>query len=316
LKFSHFFASTSAQGKWLQMWADKMNTESGGRLKIRIYSSSSLLAQPDCWPGVSKGIADLGYGPRYETFGHDVSIMIGQWEMGCPNNTVAAKIMADAQAAFPEVAKEWAQNKVIINNSHPPANLHNNIREIRSPADLKGLQMRASNVETSTLIQKIGGTPVVMPMSESYQALQKNTVQGIMSPIEVLENFRLGEVVKYTSSVYLYFSPEFPLYMNWDTWNGLPKDLQDIITKNVPWAQDDSNIMWAGIDESAVKWCDALPGGHKWAAPLSAAELEAFYSLVRPWHISRAAELDAKGLPGTKVMQFVQDKVKAAAAAK
>ena len=39
-------------------------------------------------------------------------------------------------------------------------------------------------------------------------------------------NFRLGENLDYTTNLYLYMSPEFPLYINWDTWNSLPAGTQ------------------------------------------------------------------------------------------
>jgi len=187
--------------------------------------------------------------------------------------------------------------------------MHNNVRELRTPADMEGLEIRASGADAADVVSTLLGTPVVMPMSESYEALQKGTVDGILCPTEVHENFRLAEVLDYTTNLYLYMSPEFPLYMNWDSYNSLPANLQGVIDRNMQWAQEDGDNMWSSIDETAIKFTLNLKPGYKFT-DLTPAELETWHTPMRALMQRWADELDAEGLPGTKVLDFVQAKVK------
>lgn len=92
--------------------------------------------------------------------------------------------------------------------------------------------MKIRSTGTSQLIVRaFGAAPVAMSQGEAYDALKKNIVDGTLVPIEALEGFKQGEVLKYTtlnnSSSY---SQGFFIAMNLKKWNSLPKDLQKIIT--------------------------------------------------------------------------------------
>jgi hypothetical protein len=55
---------------------------------------------------------------------------------------------------------------------------------------------------SANAIKAFGGTPVPMPMPESYQSLQKGVVDGGAFPAETNKGWKLGEVVDYATYSY------------------------------------------------------------------------------------------------------------------
>jgi TRAP-type C4-dicarboxylate transport system substrate-binding protein len=291
----------SIQGTWLQSWADRIAKDSNNRIKVRIYPSSSLLASPDTWPGVQRGVADMGFNFRYETFGVDMIVASGRALTGEHAGSVGAHTMLDAIQQFPEMAKEWSGNKVLAIFSPPPYQFNTN-REVKTVDDLKGLQLRCADANFGVQLSALGGTPVVMPMDEAYQAIQKGTVQGIYSPAEVLKNFRLADVTKYTAVVNLSAgSAKGFLCLNWDSYNNLPADLRKVIDDDAAWTQDDCLRMWDSLDTDAYPYCVAQ--GHQFYL-MPDDQMQKMNALLAPVIQGFYTKLDSMGYPGTDMYNF------------
>jgi len=71
-------------------------------------------------------------------------------------------------------------------------------KAIRSPADFKGVKLR---VMTSALLlaayQAYGASPVAMPYSEIYSALQLKMIDGQVNPVFAIEEMSFYEVTRY-----------------------------------------------------------------------------------------------------------------------
>lgn len=76
----------------------------------------------------------------------------------------------------------------------------NNIRPIRTPADLKGIKLR---VQPSDLFIKtfkaLGANPVALGWNDAFTATQQKTVDGLEIPIPVIYASHFQEITKYLS---------------------------------------------------------------------------------------------------------------------
>jgi hypothetical protein len=63
------------------------------------------------------------------------------------------------------------------------------------------LKIRATGT-SQLIVRAMGAAPVAMSQGETYDALKKNIVDGTLVPIEALEGFKQGEVLKYTTLNY------------------------------------------------------------------------------------------------------------------
>lgn len=102
-------------------------------------------------------------------------------------------------------------------------------KEIKSPGDLKGLKVRVPEITSwLTVWEGTGAIPTPIAWSETYSALQTGVADGQENPIEniyVNKIYEVNEFIMMTEHLYNVFH----WTINKDFYNGLPKDLQDII---------------------------------------------------------------------------------------
>ncbi|MBA7673439.1 hypothetical protein ES703_81637 [subsurface metagenome] len=119
---------------------------------------------------------------------------------------------------------------------------------IRKLEDLKGLTIRAPGL-AGEVIKALGATPAPTPMMEVYDAISKGVIDGETSNFETLANFKFGEVVNYTTSVWqINFPYPFYVVMNKDSYAKLPADIKGIFDKLVGEYKERFVLMWNDID--------------------------------------------------------------------
>ena len=96
-------------------------------------------------------------------------------------------------------------------------------------ADLSGLNIRVSPMYLQ-VIKGLGGNPIVIPPTEIYSALERNVVDGYCWPSVGIRDWGWDKQTKYVVDPGFYQVPN-PLLMNLNTWNKLPKKLQDLLTE-------------------------------------------------------------------------------------
>ena len=104
--------------------------------------------------------------------------------------------------------------------AHGPGIVNTNKKPVNKLEDLKGMKIRCTGT-SSKIVTHLGATPVAMPQTEAYDALQKGVVDGVMSPIETAKGWKFAEVVKYHTMNYgSAYSLGFFVVMNKP--NGMP----------------------------------------------------------------------------------------------
>lgn len=96
-------------------------------------------------------------------------------------------------------------------------------------ADLTGLKIR-TNPFYDGLIHGLGGATVGIPGSELYTSLEKGVVDGATWAAFGSLDFKWYEVAQYQIRP-IYGQNSLSLLVNMDSWNKLPKDLQEEVTK-------------------------------------------------------------------------------------
>ena len=99
-------------------------------------------------------------------------------------------------------------------------------KEMKTPADLKGLKMRIQSSKVlEAQMRALGALPQVLAFSEVYQALQTGVVDGTENPISNLYTQKMHEVQKHlilTEHGYLGYA----VITNKKFWDGLPADIR------------------------------------------------------------------------------------------
>ncbi len=303
LKVAHFLPPPStAHAKFITPWCDKINKESGGKLKCQIYPAMQLGGTPpQLFDQAKDGVADivwtvLGYTagrfPLAEVF--DLPFMMRK-----PEGTSRALwdwIQANDQAEFKDVHP-------ILFHTHGPGVFHMVNKPIKTLADFKGLKLRAPTRPTNKMLAAFGATPVAMPVPQLPEALSKGVVDGAVIPYEVVPSVKVQELVKFHSETdptqHAVYTSAFIFAMNKAKYDSLPPDLKKVIDAN------------SGADTSA--WVGKVFGegdvpGRKLSEKntfnmISGAELESFKKAAQPVIDDWVKDVTAKGANGKALLE-------------
>lgn len=109
----------------------------------------------------------------------------------------------------------------------------NNVREIKEPADMKGLKIRVQEAPIwFALIEALGATPTPIAFNELYTALQQGVVDGQENPLATIRSMKFYEVQKYLTLDAHTYAPGSVL-INPDFFNSLSEEHQRLIIEAV-----------------------------------------------------------------------------------
>lgn len=255
LKIAHFWPSSAlSQQKVIEPWCETIAEQSDNRLECQIYPAMQLGGSPQQLINqAAEGVADIvwtlpgytaGRFPIIEAF--ELPFMVKDAESG-------SRALWEYYETFAQ--DEFSAVKPLAFHVHDAGHLHNNRREIKSLADMKGLKMRAPTRQTNIMLTKMGATPVSVPLPQLADSLSKGVVDGYVIPWEVVPTLRLHELTKYHTEMNAespsLYSTLFSVVMNHDTYDKLPADLQKIIDDNT--GADFSAFIGKQWDESVAE---------------------------------------------------------------
>ncbi|MDF1552027.1 MAG: TRAP transporter substrate-binding protein [Deferrisomatales bacterium] len=245
LKMANFFPPPSQQSKITEAFAKELEERSGGRIKVQYFAGGSLLKAPAIYKGIESGIVDIGYSHAYYTPGRMPLAEGAGLPLGTPSAYVAAHMLYDAYNKFKP--KEWDGVKVLAIHGNAPSMIMTKT-PVRTMEDLKGLTIRAPGL-VGEIIKALGGTAAPTPMMEVYDAISKGVNDGVWAPWETLKTFRFGEVTKYVTTCWQIGSV-FPFYlaMNKNSYDKLPRDLQQLVDTMSGEYQERYALMWNQIE--------------------------------------------------------------------
>jgi len=304
LTYSVFFPATHQNTVLATEWAKEIERRTEGKVKITVFPGGTLTPADKCYDGVEKGISDIGMSCLSYTRGRFPLSEVLDLPLGCRDGATATAMVNAFYAKF--APKEFDSVKIMYLHAHGPGLLHTK-KPVASLADLKGLKIRCTGL-AAKIVTALGGTPVAMPMGETYDALSRGVVDGSMAPQESLEGWRWGEVVKSTTESYgAAYTTTFFVAMNKDRWQALPKDVQETITKvNEEWILKNGKA-WDTMDASGKAFASGR--GNQFVA-LSAEENANWAAAVKPILDEYVKKMADKGLPGAEALAFCQDFLK------
>jgi TRAP-type C4-dicarboxylate transport system substrate-binding protein len=194
-----------------------------GELKIQYVGGPEAVKTPDQVQALQRGMVDI----VFTTNAYYVSVL----------PEVDALKLSDFTPSEERSNGAWAY----VNELHKKLGLHYLARlglgtqfhlYLKKPiksADLKGLNIRVSPMYLQ-VIKGLAGNPVVIPPTEVYAALERNVVDGYCWPSVGISDWGWQKQTKYIVDPGFYQVPN-PLIVNLKTWNGLPKNLQDLLTE-------------------------------------------------------------------------------------
>ena len=304
LSYSIFFPATHKHTVLAGEWAKEVEKRTQGKVKITIFPGGTLTPAPTCYDGVVKGISDLGMSVLAYTKGKFPLTEVIDLPLGYTSGAAATRLINQYFAKFKP--KELDEVKVLYLHAHGPGILHTK-KAVNQLEEIKGLRIRCTGTVTE-IVKALGAVPLSMPMGETYDALNRGMAEGSMAPIESLEGWKWGEVVKFTTESFgSAYSTAFFVVMNKEKWDTLPADVQKTIDKvSAEWVEKTGKL-WDDVDKSGREF--SLKLGNK-IIPLSSQENQRWAAAARPVLDDYVKRMKEKGLPGDAALKFCLEGLK------
>ena len=179
----------------------------------------------------------------------------------------------------------------------------NNVRPIKSPADMKGLKIRVAGPMYIDVMNALGANPQQMQWAETFTALQQGVVDGQENPIgAVIIPQRVYEIQKHLTAWHYSYDPIFLGVSRklWSSWKG---ETQSKVRKAATEAMKFQKELTRQQTQEGVAFLREK--GMQVYEP-TASELQAFRDATKPAFDTWAAKV------GPELVASFQDAIKAA----
>ena len=229
LRYASYFPPTHPMSKLAEEWGKEVDKRTDGRVKITFFAGNTLTPPMQTYESVVKGIADMGQAMQAWSPGRFPLTEVVTLPMGITSGYQATKMSNEYYKKFRP--KEFDDTKVMYFHAIGPGLLHFK-KPISSLDDTKGLRVRV-NTDQHGIAKAVGVMPVDLPITETYDALSKGLVDGILLPMDVLKGWRFAELVKtsYEISALGYTAPHY-VVMNKEKWSSISAADQQVIEKS------------------------------------------------------------------------------------
>ncbi len=236
LKFHTFMAPQS--NVWLTMhkpWMEKVEKESGGRIKFEAYPAMQLGGTPvQLYDQAKDGVVDVSWTLPGNTAGRFPRVEV--FELPFVMNNAEATSRAYWEYVQTVAVDEFKDNHLLALHVHGPGMVHTKDKQIKTAADLKGLKMRGPSRQITKMLGYLGAVPVGMPLPAIPDALSKGTIDGCVIPWEVVPSVKVQELVKFHSEFAAggeaLYTTTFVMSMNKKKYESLAPDLRKVIDNN------------------------------------------------------------------------------------
>ena len=305
LKFHTFMAPMS--NVWLLMhkpWMEKVEKESGGRIKFEAYPAMQLGGTPvQLYDQARDGVVDIVWTLPGNTAGRFPRIEVFELPFTMNNAEATSKAYWEyVQTVAPD---EFKDTHLLALHVHGPGMFHSKDKLIKAPADLKGMKVRGPTRQVTKMLGAVGATPVGMPLPAITDALSKGTIDACVIPWEVVPSIKVNELTKFHSEFPAnkpaLYTTTFVMAMNKAKYDGLAPDLKKVIDANSGLATS----AWLGKTQQGND-----PAGRKTATDrnntiyqITDADTEAFRKLSSQIDEEWVADMNKRNFDGKKLLE-------------
>ncbi len=294
-------AQATIPARALVPWAQKVEKESGGKIKVQLFHAMQLGggSPATLFDQAKDGVVDLTWTVLGYTPGRFPKTEVFELPFMSGNAESSSKALQEYVEKF--AADEFKDVKLIAVHTHGPGLFHTK-QPVTGLETLRGMKVRGGSRIINNMLTTLGATPVGMPVPAVTEALSKGVIDGTTIPWEVVPSLKVHELVKnhttFAGNKGLY-TQTFAFSMNKGSYDKLPPDLKKVIDAN-------SGVETAGIFGRAMDEGDkvgreiAVKAGNNIVA-LEAAETQRWLRTASTVESDWVAEVAKKGIDGKKL---------------
>lgn len=236
LRCQHFLPPQgSVPAFFMAPWAEKIEADSGGRIKVELYPGMQLGGKPPAlYDQIRDGVIDCGWALPAYTPGRFPETEVFELPF-----MTAMDAEASSKAAW-EFTQKYMQERlgdihVVAVHTHGPGVIHKKGEAVTGLDDFQGLKLRGPSRQANKLLETLGATPIGMPVPAFPEALSKGVVDGGVIPWEVVPGLKVHELAEAHTEIpgdRSLYNTFFIWGMNKAKYDSLPDDLKAVIDAN------------------------------------------------------------------------------------
>ena len=206
LRFSHWVPPTHPMHAATVAWADSIDKESKGTIKVSIFPGQQLGRAFDHYNMARDGIADVAHvNPGYEPGRFPIVAAVElPFQL---SNAREGSVAFDAWYRR-YAGREMKDVRYCLAFTHDPATLHFRAKKVVLPGEMSGLKVRPPNAVIGSWMVALGATNVQAAAPEIRDVLEKGVADAAGSPWGSVLLFGIDKVTKYHIDAPFYVSEQ------------------------------------------------------------------------------------------------------------
>jgi len=221
--------NTHLNARVMHPWAERINQQGKGVVRIDVRDGPTIANHLNYYQRVMDDVVQIAWGlpvyvagkfvltnvttlPFVVDKAEDASVALWRLHQSGLMDSEYNEIVPLYMISFPQVGVHLAKTP-------------------RSIDTLEGLKLAVGNKAGADILNRLGGTPISLPLTDYYEAIQRGTVEGSMSQWTQFQPFKLGEVTTYHVDTQLGAAAGM-VFMSKKKWAALPEPVRKIIMDN------------------------------------------------------------------------------------
>ena len=284
-KLSTVVGTAFPWGKGGEIWANLVRERTQGRINIKLYPGVSLVGgdQTREFTAIRQGVIDLAIGssinwsPQVKELNlFSLPFLISDYAaLDAVTSGEVGKDIFGILDRSGVVPLAWGENGF--------RELTNSKREVRSPADLKGLKIRVVGSPLFIdMFTALGANPVQMSWADAQPALSSGAIDGQENPVSIFTAAKLHTVGQKNVTMWGYMIDPLVFVANKEIWNSWSAQDREIVHQAaVDAGKQEIALARAGLVEAGRPLLKDIEGLGVKVTQLSPAERAQFVAATR-----------------------------------
>jgi len=199
-----------------------------GRVKMEVYPAGQLFRDMELIKAIMSGALEMGTTPAAMWTGpiplldvYDIPFLITIYDG-------VVKVWEGEPGEMMRKSLEKVGVKTIAFSAYGENFSFCSNKPLVKPDDFKGLKIRCNTNMGAELVKAFGGSPAIFSSAETYEALQRKTIDAANSGITSIRDRKWYEITTQATMTDASYSV-WPVMVSMKFWNTLPKDIQQVL---------------------------------------------------------------------------------------
>lgn len=212
----------------IEMFVDTAAEAEG--VSVDLYDSGTLLNAEQTIPGLLQGVADVVI--QTSSYVSTSYPILGVYELPFVNEGFEQIRRALAyDGPLTQLINETLRPRGLVSLGSMPTTpewLFTVDRPVEKPEDVRGLRIRTAGQVEGEMVKALGGSPVSMSSAELYEALERGTIDGMVSYMGTVISRDLQNVLRYGTEAH-FGDYSVDAYANVDWYDALPNATREAL---------------------------------------------------------------------------------------